>query len=82
MEIYGYPEKKINEYGLLKMKEITFSVSPSILRDISKFFEETAALMEAGNFETCSHRHIQNIITDWDRRFPDSDIIIIPPEET
>lgn len=78
--IYGYPAKEVNEYGLLEMKEITFSASPVVLREIARFLAVSADLMDAGDFETCSHQHIQSVIPDWDRRFPESDIVVVPED--
>jgi hypothetical protein len=79
--IYGYPTREVNDYGLLEIRELTFSAPPAVLRDISRFLAETANLMDAGAFQTCSHRHIQSVVTDWNRKFPDKDIVVIPPEE-
>ena len=80
--VYGYSAKETNEYGLLEMKEITFSAPPPVLRDISRFLAEAASLMEAGAFEACSHRHIQSVITDWDRRFPGKNIVVLAPDDS
>jgi hypothetical protein len=77
--IYGYGSKEINEYGLLEMKEITFSAPPSVLRQIAQFLEDTARQMEEGAFAKTSHRHIGSVIVGWDKRFPNKDIIVMPP---
>ena len=77
--IYGYAIKKVNEYGLCEMKEITFSAPPATLREIALFLNKMASLMESGDFNEGSPEHIQDIISDWDQRFPDKDIIVIPP---
>lgn len=77
--IYGYGSKKINEYGLLEMKEITFSAPSNVLRQIAQFLEDMARQMEEGAFAKTSHMHIGSVIAGWDKRFPDKDIIVMPP---
>ncbi len=79
--IYGYSEKQLNEYGLLEMKEITFSTSPEALRKIAFFLNEMANLMDDEGFGKISHRHIQNTISDWDSFYPGKDIIVMSPEK-
>ncbi len=76
--IYGYSKAQVNEYGLLDLKEITFSASPEVLRQIATFLNQSASMMEDGWFDKCSHRHIQDEIKDWDEKFPDRDIIVMP----
>lgn len=76
--IYGYSKKQVNEYGLHDLKEITFSTSPETLRQIADFLNQSASLMEEGWFEKCSHRHIQDEMKDWDKMFPDRDIVVMP----
>lgn len=79
--IYGYVLTTVNEYDLCEMKEITFAASPDVLREIAGFLENMAGLMESGGFDNCSHIHIGNAIADWDRRFPNKDIIVaVPPQ--
>lgn len=75
--IYGYSNKKVNEYGLLEMKEITFSVSPEVLRKIGFFLNEVADSMESDLFQKSSHSHICNMIPNWNELCPDKDIIVI-----
>jgi hypothetical protein len=75
--LYGYSVNEINEFGLLELREVSLSASPAVLRQIAKFLLDSAALIEAGQIGPSAHRHIQSVIADWDRRFPDKDIIVI-----
>ncbi len=75
--IYGYATKKVNEYGLLDLREVTFVATPEVLRQISFFLSGMADLLEAGEFKI-THRHIGGSISDWDARFPDKDVIVMP----
>ena len=75
---YGYSKKQLNEYGLQDLREVTFSASPDVLRQIADFLNESASMMEEGWFDKCSHRHIQDEVKDWDKRFPERDIIVMP----
>lgn len=77
--IYGYGLKEINEFGLLEMKEITFAAPPDVLRQVARFLEDMARRMDEGFFDETSHRHIGSLIAGWDDRFPDKDIIVMPP---
>ena len=63
--IYGYYGKKVNVSNLLEMKEITFSMSPEMLRVASMFLKNMADMMDNGGFENCSHRHITSEMDDW-----------------
>jgi len=77
--IYGYRLKEVNEFGLLEMKEITFAASPAVLRQVARFLNEMAQKMDEDFFEKCSHAHINSVIVDWDRLFPNKDIVVTPP---
>ena len=78
--IYGYANKTINEFGLLEMREVSFSASPAVLREIAKFLDEMAAGMESsGELSVHWHRHIQDEIPGWRDRFPDNDIVVCAP---
>lgn len=79
--IFGYSEKQLNEYGLLEMKEVTFSTSSETLRKISYFLNEAATLIDNGSFDKNSHIHIQNIIPDWDDCYPNRNIIVCSSSE-
>ena len=80
--IYGYAAKKVDEYGLLEMKEVTIEASAQVLREMAQFLAEMADLMDAGGFSRCSHRHIGSVIKDWDKRFPGKDLIVMPSGES
>ena len=82
IHIHGYAETNEREKGPLEMREVTFSASPDILRQIAKFFSEMADLMEQGGFSKTSHKHIGSVIPNWDKRFPKREIIIMPPMPT
>ena len=77
--IYGYALREVNEFGLIELRELTFSASPTVLRDIAAFLTEAANLMESGHFRNCSHRHIESAIPGWDITFPEKDIVVTPP---
>jgi hypothetical protein len=79
--IYGYAKEALNEQGLLEMKEVTFAAPPDVLREVARFLQQMAKLMEEGGFAICSHRHIGNTIDGWNRRFPDKDLIVMPPDD-
>jgi hypothetical protein len=78
--IYGYSNKVLNDYGLMEMREVTFQAPPVVLREVAKFFLAMADLMETNGFSNCSHRHIGSVISNWDTRFPEKDIVILPPQ--
>jgi hypothetical protein len=78
--IYGYALKELDDGpGLLEMKEVTFSAEPSVLREIGNFLIAMSRQMDAGGFAKTSHRHIGDVIPDWDGRFPNKDIIVAAP---
>ena len=77
--IYGYALREVNEYGLMELREITFSASPAVLRQIASFLAEAADLMDSGHFRICPHRHIENAIPGWDLAFPEKDVVVTPP---
>ena len=77
---YGYSIKTVNEYGLSEMKEVTFSCSPGVLREIGQFLIAMADSMENGDFRN-SHIHIGSAVKDWRKRFPDKDIVVTLPED-
>jgi hypothetical protein len=80
--IYGYSRAVLNEHGLLEMKEITFALDPKRLIQIGEFLIEMAREMEAGAFETCSHRHLTTSLPEWNRSVPVADIIVARPSVT
>ncbi|HLW67258.1 MAG TPA: hypothetical protein VKS79_18230 [Gemmataceae bacterium] len=77
--IYGYKLKELENSGF-EMKEVTFSAPPEVLRQIAAFLEQMAQKMEDGFFERCSHVHIGSLVPEWDKNFPNKDIIVMPPE--
>jgi len=81
MKIYGYCGKKVNSFNLYEMKEVTFSASPDSLRRVSVFLSEMADKMDNGEFESCSHRHIENTILNWNELCPDSDIVVLEAKD-
>ena len=80
--IFGYPVKQANEYGLMELREISIAGPPDLLRDLARFFSEMAEFMEQGGFEDCSHRHIGSVVLDWNKRFPNLEIVVAPPLAT
>lgn len=80
--LYGYPLKQVNEYGLCELKEITFAASADVLRDVARFLNAMAALMDSGEFSKHSHWHIQTTVPHWDRRCPGKGIIVVSPVMT
>lgn len=78
--IFGYGLKEVNEeFGLLEMKEVTFAATPAVLRQIAHFLEAMAQKMDEGFFDGCSHAHIGSVIAEWNIRFPNKDIVVMPP---
>ena len=77
--ICGYAERTLDkQYGLLELREVTFSVGPDALREIAGFLSTMAEQIEAGQFST-DHRHIGEVVRGWDKRNPKHDIIVAMP---
>ncbi len=79
--IYGYANKKVDQYGLLELKEVTFAVEPGALRKIAGFLTSMADAMDAGQFRT-DHRHIGEVDRSWSSKRMSCDIIVSPPLHT
>jgi hypothetical protein len=69
MNIYGYSKEKLSTQGLLRMKEVTFSCSPAVARDISSFLLAAANKMEQRG-EAFGHMHIDEMIKGWKKSWP------------
>jgi hypothetical protein len=75
MKIYGYSSKeKINDDGLLEMKEIAIQTSSNHLREIAKFLNECADSIEKHS-DNFGHEHFRDYFTEWNDNF--SDIIVV-----
>lgn len=70
MKTYGYAKRQTSILGLMEMKEITFSGSPSSIRNIAEFLTQAAEKMEKqrGGF---SHMHIGEACPQWLETWPD-----------
>ena len=78
--IYGYSEQVVDEeYGLLQMREITFSMTPEQLRLVAKFLERIAHDIESG--VPFLHRHIEEIIPSWRDVGHVGEIVAIVPNQ-
>jgi len=70
MKAYGYIKKKINDDGLLELKEVAIQTAPKHLRAIAAFMIKAANEIEAkGN--TFDHIHLQNSWDGWCDKYPD-----------
>jgi hypothetical protein len=79
MKTYGYPVgEPLNPYGLLKLKEVTFSASPETLRAIAGFLLQAAQEMEreGAHFD---HLHIQDELSSWPEH--SADIVVCRPSQ-
>lgn len=79
--IYGAGAQKLNKYGLLEMKEVSFALNPTGLKMVAQFFQTIANEMEAGQAEPGWHRHIETYSKGWRRAYPGLDIVVLAPAE-
>lgn len=88
MPVYGYQRAVVDEkYGLLELREVTFSFSPADLRRLARFLEHFAGEIESrvsGEIEPRSwrtaHVHLTNFDREWRRDHPEVDVIIANPD--
>jgi hypothetical protein len=79
--IFGYSRRKVNNYGLHELKEVTLAMGPAELRLLGRFLLDMADQMEAGAFDACSHRHLTSAHPAWSELHPSADVIVMPPED-
>jgi hypothetical protein len=74
MKAFGYAKRTITDQGLLEMGEVTFTGSPSSIREIASFLLAAAVEMEKhqGRFD---HSHIGEVCESWLDEWPD--IIVV-----
>jgi len=78
--IYGYPEKVVDEeHGLLQLREVTLAMTSEQLRLVARFLAHVATELESG--APFSHRHIAEVVPEWESIHPGVDIIGSPPIE-
>lgn len=77
--ICGYPGKRISEAGEYEMKEISFALPPSGLRDIAQFLTEAANALDTEVPHPSDHYHIETFIRDWRMRYPNLDLVVVDP---
>jgi hypothetical protein len=70
MKAYGYAKKTISDKGLLEMGEVTFTGSPSSIREIARFLMAAADEIEKhqGRFD---HAHMGEGCESWLDEWPD-----------
>jgi hypothetical protein len=70
MKAYGYAKRTASNKGLLEMREITLTGSPSSIREIARFLLTAAEQMEKqqGRFD---HAHIGEVCDGWLDKWPD-----------
>jgi hypothetical protein len=79
MPIYGYLESVVDpDHGLLELREVSFSFSPSDLRRIADFLRDCADRMEAEEWKT-DHAHIDSFDPRWKRQHPVTDVVVLRP---
>jgi len=69
MKVYGYSKAKLSPAGLLEMKEVTFSASSAVIRQVASFLLAAADKMEKKG-EAFSHMHVDESIATWSRSWP------------
>ena len=74
MKIYGYSLNTEIE-SLLEMKEVTFQGESEYIRQIARFLNHSANLIEEHG-EDFGHEHIIDFFSDWREKFPNIDIIV------
>ena len=78
--IYGYSEKVADdEYGLLQMREISFSMTSAQLRIVGQFLAHMADDIDAG--KAFLHRHIAETSPDWKASGAEVDIVVLFPNQ-
>lgn len=76
MKVYAYPASgPLNEYGLLELKEVSFSADANTIREIARFLNEAANEIE--RTDTCDHVHMQDRSKSWKEDWPD--LIVCKP---
>ena len=71
MKMYAYPAgDPLNEYGLLELKDVSFSADAKTIREIARFLNEAADEMEklGSSFD---HIHMQDKTLAWQEEWPD-----------
>ena len=61
--IYGYGSKAVNEFGLMRMSEISLSASPTALRGLAAFLLLAADASENAASEHW-HKHVPKVLRD------------------
>jgi len=79
--LYGYASRKVNEYGLLELREVTFAAPPEVLREIAAFLEHAATRLEAEKHSPMFHVHIGSVVPGWTARFQGKDVIVMRPPD-
>ena len=74
--ISGYARETINAHGLLELREVTFSLSTTHLRQLAEFLITTANRIEDGTLRT-GHLHARQALSEQWMREAGCDVIII-----
>jgi hypothetical protein len=80
--IYGYSKKIVNEYGLHELSLVSFQTDAKTLRRIIAFLSDAADELEKKNGcmkEAGDHLHLRDEDENWEKDFPDSDVIVLYP---
>jgi hypothetical protein len=77
--VCGYPARAIGDRGEYEMREISFGLPPSALRDVGRFLLSVADEVESGAFKhrIYWHRHIDESVPDWREKYPSLDIVVV-----
>ena len=76
--IHGYDTGAINDFGLRRMREVSITAEPSLLRSLAKFMTDVATEMEsrATLIHPNWHRHLPNAL----KQELGCDVIVCAPD--
>lgn len=75
--LYGYVSDQLNPDGLFRMKEVTVSASPCVLRDLAQFVLDAADELEHEHKSNQWHRHAPSAL----QKMLGCEFIVLSPNE-
>lgn len=79
--IYGHQKEVVDEYGLMELSSLSFSLQAGELRTLARALHKAADAIETGEFRT-SHQHIETFEPAWKQAKQAVDIVILNPVPT
>jgi hypothetical protein len=74
---YGYHRAVVDtEYGLLELREVSFSLSPDELRRVANFLRHCADSIDAGDWRS-DHAHLVAQDHEWRQDHPGLDFVVL-----